>query len=245
MSKLKLMGWQTNNLKIEEREKVVIKIFSPFKPNLLFALYNLGYFLNSGKLDRNKNNFYFPSIKERIENEIKARKILQNLGLKTPTIFWYDEKSICMEKLDGENLSNFYKNEGLDSIKEVSKRIGEELKKVHENGFAFLDCRSENYMIKNNEIYRLDLEFFTKASEFKKMCDRITYISSILNLTPEKCKTAIKAFYEGYGNFVVSDAINTFLLSILYPFTLKENLKELTNRGFNLYLFMKGNNFYE
>ncbi len=238
----KAIQWQTNKIKFEEKDgkKFVIKSFSTVKPALIFALYNIAYFLNSTSKLALKNEYYFPSVKKRIENEIRGRKVLSYLGFKTPRIYWYDEKSICMESVDGEKLSDFYRTKEIKITEEISKRIGWRVRKIHDSGFALIDCRNENYVIKNNEIYNLDLEFFTKASEFQKMCDIVTYDASALNLKPEKCKAVIKAFHDGYGkNLTRDEIIYIMLFSLIFPFSLKENFIELANRNFNLYMLVK------
>ncbi len=240
MLKHKTLSWQTNKIIVEERksEKFVIKKFDGIKPTLLFALYNLGCFLNN---KHGEKDYYFPSIKERVENEVKARKVLSSLGFKVPKIYWHNERSICMEYLEGENLSQFYKNKKIELVKKISKEIGRQLRQIHDSGFALIDCRTENlYVNKNNEIYYIDLEFFTKASPFRKKCDIVTYDATVLNLEPKRCKAIIEAFHDGYGKNLESDEIVSIILfSLLYPFSLKENLNELAHRSFNLYMLWK------
>lgn len=205
-----------------------------------FSLYNIADFFDSISKLRVKNEFYFPSTQKRIENEIRAREILSKLGFKFPRIYWYTKDSICMEKIEGEKLPDFYKNTKIELVYEISKKIGKRVRKIHDYGFSFLDCRSENCIIKDGEIYNLDLEFFTEATEFGKMCDVITYDGSILSLEPEKCDAALKAFHEGYGkNLTNNEIVYILLFSILYPFSLKENLIELANRNLNAHKLVR------
>ena len=239
---IKSIQWQTNKIEFEEKEgkKLVIKKFDSVKPTLLFSLYNLANFFDSMSKLKLKNDFYFPSTKKRIENEIRAREVLSQLGFKFPRICWYDKNSIGMEKVEGEKLPDFYKNAKIELVYEISKKIGGTVRKIHDCGFSFLDRRSENYIIKDCEVYNLDLEFFTKATEFGKMCDTITYDSSILNLEPKKCETVIEAFHEGYSkNLTNNEIIYILFFSTLYPFSLKENLIELTNRNLNAYRLVR------
>jgi tRNA A-37 threonylcarbamoyl transferase component Bud32 len=235
--KIKSIEWKTNKIRFEEKDgkKLVVKKFDSIKPILLLSLYNLAHFFDSLGKSNLKDGFYFPSVKNRIENEIKAREVLSKFGFKFPRIYWFDENSICMEKLNGEILSNFYRNVRAKVIYKISKRIGERVRKIHDSGYSFLDCRSENYMVKDGEIFNLDLEFFTEATEFRKMCDVITYDTSILSLEPEKCESAIKGFHSGYKESLTSNEVFYIIIfSCLYPFSLKENLNELTNRRKNI-----------
>jgi hypothetical protein len=72
------------------------------------------------------------------------------------------------------------------------------------------------------------------------MCDVITYDGSILSLEPEKCDAALKAFHEDYGkNLTNNEIIYILLFSILYPFSLKENLIELANRNLNAHKLVR------
>ncbi|MEM3616182.1 MAG: hypothetical protein QXX09_05975, partial [Candidatus Methanomethylicia archaeon] len=106
------LEWRTNKISfIEEDEKrILVKEFDVLKPALIFTLYNIACFVDSLlHLSIFKfEDYYFPSIKERIENEVKGREILSQICVKTPKIYYYDEKKICMEFIEGMNLLDFY-----------------------------------------------------------------------------------------------------------------------------------------
>lgn len=233
------LEWRTNSIKVEDAEegRVLIKEFDVIKPTLIFTLYNIACFVdNLLNLSIVKTeDYYFPSLRERVENEVKAREILSGLGVKCPKIHWRKENVICMEYIDGKTVLEFYRDGSLEEVYDVSKRIGFEVRKVHETGYAFVDCRAENYIMRDNgEIYRLDLEFFTKKTRFRSLCDIVTYDVSILGLSEDKCMTAIRGFHDGYGRKLSKTELAYIsLFSSIYPLSLKEGVDEIANRASN------------
>jgi tRNA A-37 threonylcarbamoyl transferase component Bud32 len=239
------LEWRTNSIKIEDTEKgkVLIKEFDVIKPALIFTLYNIACFVdNLLHLSIIKTeDYYFPSVKERVENEIRARNILSELGVKHPRIHWYKDNVICMEYVDGKTILDFYRERNLKEIYEFSKRIGFEVRRVHEAGYAFIDCRAENYITRNDgEIYRLDLEFFTEKTRFRSLCDIVTYDVSILGLSEDKCMSAIRGFHDGYGKELSrTELAYISLFSSIYPLSLKEGFEEIANRASNALTLLK------
>jgi len=239
------LEWRTNSIKIEYADgcKVLIKEFDVIKPTLIFTLYNIACFVdNLLNLSVIKTeDYFFPSLRERVENEIKAREILSELGVKHPKIHWCKENVICMEYIDGKNILDFYRDGSSEEVYEVSKRIGFEIRRVHEAGYAFIDCRAENYIIgSDGEIYRVDLEFFTKKTRFRSLCDIVTYDVSILGLSEDKCMTAIRGFHDGYGKKLSKTELAYIsLFSSIYPLSLKEGVDEIANRASNTLTLLK------
>jgi tRNA A-37 threonylcarbamoyl transferase component Bud32 len=244
---LKKPQWKTNKVsfKVENGKKLVIKEFDVVKPALLLALHNLCSISSSvaqaANLTKPEMRLYLPSIEVRVNNEIKGREVLSGLGYKTPEIYSHDKKSICMEMVEGVNVSELYKKEDLDFVFRTSEEIGKRVRRVHDYGFAFLDCKSQNLMVKDGEIYHFDLEFFTPALEFQRRCDIVTYHASNLCLDPNKCYVAIEAFHLGYGSELTGTDVSYILLfSFLHHFSLTETFDENVNRTRCAYNIVKG-----
>ncbi|MEM3542631.1 MAG: hypothetical protein QXZ54_05860 [Candidatus Methanomethylicia archaeon] len=238
--------WRTNRIRVldEGGRRVLVKEFDVLKPALIFTLYNIACFIDSLlRLSIFRfEDYYFPSIKERIENELNGRRILREFNVKTPEVFQYDDKKIVMEFIDGICLLDFYREADLNDVYRFSRELGFKLRELHDHGFAYVDCRIENYILRGGEIYRLDLEFFTKATEFRRISDIVTYVTSILGLERDRCMTAIKAFHEGYGRKLTKIELTyTILFSSIYPLSLKEGPSELMNRTLNVYRLINEN----
>lgn len=238
--------WRTNKISIVEYggRKVLVKEFDVLKPALIFTLYNIACFIDSLlRLSIFKfEDYYFPSIKERIENELKGRKILMDLDVKFPEVYRYDDKRIFMEFIDGVNLLDFYMKADLNDIYRFSRDLGFNLRRLHDCGYAYVDCRVENYILKDGDIYRVDLEFFAKATEFRRISDIVTYDTSILGLEKDRCMTALKAFHEGYGRKPTKIELTYIILfSSIYPLSLKEGPNEMINRTMNVFKLISEN----
>lgn len=238
--------WRTNKIKVLEGDgrKILIKEFDVIKPALIFTLYNIACFIDSMlNLSIFKfEDYYFPSVKKRIENELNGREVLRGLNVKTPEVYEYDDKKMIMEFIDGINLLDFYWKRDLNEIYDISKRIGLKLRELHDSGYSYMDCRAENYIVSDGEIYRVDLEFFTKATEFRKISDIVTFDTSIIGLDKDRFMTVIKGFHEGYGrNPTKIELTYITFFSLIYPLSLREGAREIVNRTINLYSLLKEN----
>jgi len=234
-------SWKTNDISFsqENGREAVIKKFKIVKSAILNSLYNLGAWLSFYP------EFHFYTVNERIGNEIEGRKLLHNLNISVPEIFWHDDRelTICMEMVRGKNFQEYCKSVDLNLIQDFSIKIGETLEKVHNAGYALVDCRSENFIISEDKLYVLDLEFFSKnGTTFQKKCDFATFYGSILSLNSEIYEIVKMGFNEGYPyELTKRDLMLIIGFSSLYPISLKENLEETKNRAFNLFNLLKNN----
>ena len=232
-------SWKTNDICFtqENERDVVIKKFSVVKSAILNSLYNLGAWLSFYP------EFHFYTVTKRIGNEIEGRKLLQNLDISVPEILWHDDRkrTICMEMVGGKNFLEYCKSVDSNLIHDFSRKIGGTVENVHNAGYALVDCRSENFIISEDKLYALDLEFFSEnGTKFQKKCDFATFYGSILSLNPEIYKTVIMGFNEGYPHELTKrDMMMIAGFSSLYPISLKENLDETKNRAFNLFNLLK------
>lgn len=131
-----------------------------------------------------------------------------------------------------------------DTVKKTSIEIGEMIRKLHDKEYALFDPRFDNFIVvrdrEKNEIYHTDLELLTKASEYQKRWDIVTYDASALHLESQKCKAAIEGFHIGYGEKLrYSDILLISIYNYLFPFTFIENGRQTINRMLNFYTLTK------
>jgi tRNA A-37 threonylcarbamoyl transferase component Bud32 len=150
------------------------------------------------------------SPKRKISNEMKARKILASLGIKTTKINSFSFKEKFLEEEFEANSSTIDDLEIKNPKKalEVARKIGELTRKLNEKNFYFIDNRASNWML-NKDIIRTDLEFFTKSSKSKNFfvfCDVLSFLSTV------KSENIKEEFLKGYGKkFKISKFLQFFV----------------------------------
>ena len=160
-------------------------------PPLFF--YNLHAFLNG-------QDFYYPSIKERVKNEIYSKKILSSLGIRVPKIYNTEENRIEMEFIEGRHFHDFCKDSESDEIYNLAFQIGKETRAVHRKNYAFLDRKTQNIIVdEDGKIWSIDHEFFSESSPGKIKADIFTFEASLKDFPPEIYEPAIDGFEMGYG----------------------------------------------
>jgi|GEM_PF-2197742 tRNA A-37 threonylcarbamoyl transferase component Bud32 len=150
------------------------------------------------------------SPKRKISNELKARKILSSLGIKTTKIksFSFSEKFIEEEfDADSSTIDDLEVKNPKKALEAVRK-IGELTRKLNDKNFYFIDNRASNWMF-NKDIIRTDLELFRKSSKSKNFfafCDVLSFISTL------KSEEMKEEFLRGYGKkFKISRLLQFFV----------------------------------
>ena len=134
--------------------------------------------------------------KKRTRAEAKLIKEAHN-AVKVPRIFVVDEKQceIIMEFIQGPALK-----EVLAKQKNLCKKAGEEIKKLHEAGIIHGDLTTSNIMVRGKkELVFVDfgLGFFSKKIE-DKATDLVVF-KKTFNATHSKIKNGWKMVLEGYA----------------------------------------------
>lgn len=94
---------------------------------------------------------------------------LKSLGIKTPNIVFADKYKVVTEKVEGILLSDYLKNNEDDILIKYLDLIV----KVLKSDIYFGDFHSGNFIVKNGDIYALDLEDYKKEKFFKKNLDEV------------------------------------------------------------------------
>lgn len=169
----------------------VIKYFSPSRWTIAIANLFKTFFLDF--------EYFEPS--ESLSREIDAKKKLSDIGVKTPKIKGKEKNCLKMEYVEGENLRDTLENMDEKGCKELGRRKGEQLSKIHLFNYALIDSRLSNTIVSGSEFVSIDHELFTEhPSRAHKEFDLVTLETSARFLEPEKYRKFIEGFKEGYGD---------------------------------------------
>lgn len=177
---MKLFKYTWSNLLFLDtvnNKKVVIKRFYFNSKSLLTLLAFVLYSLANLELP-----YLLPTIKyQRIRNEIKANKILKTMGIKVQKILKSDKDSITFLFVEGKDMKNFLLSSSPALIKKIAFDCGMLIGKVHNKNFAFIDCKSSDFIVtKNRKIYSTDNELFCfDAKNYLQQLDLITLAATI------------------------------------------------------------------
>lgn len=117
--------------------------------------------------DKNNDTFvktFSPSFKSRLKYFFHLRKypgvnfhyiskLLNKLDIKTTTILSYSHYSVTMKNVHGTNLNDYYKNH-----KYIINHYVDIIVKILNNGIYCGDLTLENFIVKDDEIYVIDME---------------------------------------------------------------------------------------
>ncbi|MHA1606507.1 MAG: lipopolysaccharide kinase InaA family protein [Candidatus Freyarchaeota archaeon] len=147
--------------------------------------------------------------KSRLKNELRARLILERLGVNTPNVYCYDLKraKALYEFIDAENLDEIVKEarreDKLDELAETYMMVGREVSRIHNAGYVLGDCKPANilYVEEKKQTYYIDLEQ-ARVGDRKlsgwDVCEFVMFTGRFFIL-PRKAKEICEAFLQGYS----------------------------------------------
>jgi RIO-like serine/threonine protein kinase len=97
------------------------------------------------------------------ENFKYISEVLKKLGINVPKIKFASKYTVVTENIEGELLSEYIKKDSTIIIKFLDLIV-----KVLNNNIYFGDFNTTNFIIKNEEIYALDLEDYRKEIFFSR-----------------------------------------------------------------------------
>ena len=69
--------------------------------------------------------------------------------------------------------------------------------KLHEAGYAFVDNKAQNYLVRGDTLIRTDLGFMKKThSHYSRSMDIGSFLASVMDL--ERYREIINSFHDGY-----------------------------------------------
>lgn len=153
----------------------------------------------------------------RSDNEIRAREVLTNLDIATPSIIHSMRSQITMEYVDGPTLLSVLMEGEPGTCLSAGFEKGEELFRVHRYGAAFVDSRCENTIISDDGLVTVDCELFLPhAGRFAQELDIASLTGTAKLAPPENYLAFMQGLEEGYGPvFGVRYSFRLFLGGVL------------------------------
>lgn len=161
-------------------------------------------------------NFDFLTKKQRLENELRAKRVLSRLEIPHPEILRHDTNFIEMEQIDGKPLLQYLASASPEECYAVGHAKGEELERLHDHGSAYVDCRCGNTLVTDEGLVSIDHELFREdASGFLKELDLVTLTASAKVLSEGKYAVFLEGLQEGYdGVFRIDKGFRAFFTGI-------------------------------
>jgi tRNA A-37 threonylcarbamoyl transferase component Bud32 len=189
---LYFVNWQ-REVSIEELngQKVVVKRNKPtkvFHEFLLIYMYSLISFILAHPSAP-------PTFGEIMRNEGRnMRKNLEKIGISTPELISISHIDLVEEYIEGGDL---YVALASGEPAALAFGAGCLTGRMHRAGYAFVDNKAQNYLVRDNSVVRTDLGFIQKSrSHYARDMDIGSFLASIMDLA--RYREFEKAFYDGY-----------------------------------------------
>lgn len=136
-----------------------------------------------------------PAFSEIMANEGQAmRTDLASKGIPTPGLVAIGEEYLIEEFVEGGDL---YRSLARSTSTALAYRAGILTGRCHQAGYAFIDNKVQNYLVRGEEVVRTDLAFTQRTiSPFARSMDIASFLASVMDLRgyPE----VEGAFFDGY-----------------------------------------------
>jgi len=189
---LHFVNWQ-REVSIEELngKKVVVKRNKSTKEFHEFLLIYI-YSLISLILTSPSSPPIFSNIKR---NEGRSmRKYLEKIGISTPDLISISDIDLVEEYIEGGDLYSAFAS---GQTTELAFDAGGMTAKMHNAGYAFVDNKAQNYLVRDDSVIRTDLGFIKKGnSSYARGMDIGSFLASIMDL--ERYGEIEHAFFNGY-----------------------------------------------
>lgn len=177
------------------KDGVVLKFYPALYGYLMHEIARILFYMVHGVYDVS-----ILSPRRRILNEVRGRKILGSMGVRTTEIKRFSLREKYLAEGFEENAITVDDIENSDPLKitKLARKIGMITRLLNEKGYYFIDNRASNWMA-NRGLIRTDLELFQSSGRNRKFfmfCDILSFISSVQN------ENVRENFMEGYGKSV-------------------------------------------
>lgn len=220
------VNWQ-REVSVEELNghKVVVKRNKPTKEFHEFLLITI-YSLISVLLAHPSTP---PLFSEIMRNEGRdMRKNLERIGVTTPELISISDVDLVEEYIEGGDLyMAFVSGHPAAFAFDAGRMTG----MMHRAGYAFVDNKAQNYLIRGDLLIRTDLGFIQKSSsQYARSMDVGSFLASIMDL--ERYREIESAFFDGYlsesgRKFSYISIIIRNLLSLGFSSDTKTTLKNM------------------
>ncbi|MDQ3835548.1 MAG: hypothetical protein M3270_01260 [Thermoproteota archaeon] len=214
-------------MSLEERngQKVIVKRNKPTKRFHEFLIL-YAYSLISILLFHPSAPIAFCEI---LRNEnYQMRRNLRMIGIPTPVLLSISETALIEEYIEGGDVYRALASGGSVML---AYKIGRITGKAHQAGYAFVDNKAQNYLVRGESVIRTDLGFMKKTiSSYSRSMDIGSFLASVMDL--EAYLEISKSFYDGYkseadGNLSYLSIIIRNLLSAGFSSSSSTTLKNM------------------
>jgi tRNA A-37 threonylcarbamoyl transferase component Bud32 len=136
-----------------------------------------------------------PTVTEIRRNEgSNMRKNLEEIGISTPELISISETELIEEYIEGGDL---YLAFASGQSAKLAFGAGCLTGKMHKAGYAFVDNKAQNYLVRGDSVLRTDLGFIqTSSSHYSRSMDIGSFLASVMDLG--RYREVEKEFYDGY-----------------------------------------------
>lgn len=145
--------------------------------------------------------------KERTRKEAKLLGESKRCGVKTPLIYDINKKqnTLTLEKIHGRMIKNVFERVGTERIKNISRKIGENIARLHNCGIIHGDLTTSNLILEDDKIVFIDFGLGKNSDLIEdKGVDLLVFkkaISGIHYKIADLCFSEILKGYETAENY--------------------------------------------
>jgi tRNA A-37 threonylcarbamoyl transferase component Bud32 len=122
------------------------------------------------------------------------RKNLEKIGISTPQLISISDVGLVEEYIEGGNL---YMALTSGQPTTLAFGAGYLTGRMHKAGYAFVDNKAQNYLVRGDSVIRTDLAFIQKSSsDYARSMDIGSFLASIMDM--HRYREVEKAFFNGY-----------------------------------------------
>lgn len=175
-------------------------------------------------------DYRLPALDERIRayrtiHEPQLMHEAKKAGVPTPTIFFVDVKNsaIVMEYIEGKQLKQFLNEVSGEERRDLCRRVGELVGKLHKYGIVHGDLTTSN-MIQSygGKIFFVDFGLGEKTKELEAMGVDLHLMKRALQSTHYKfAEECFKGMIEGYSSVLDAETVKNVL----------DKIREIERRG--------------
>lgn len=132
---------------------------------------------------------------ETMRNEGRSmRNALKNIGISTPELISISNADLVEEYIEGGDLYQALASGGDSALANAAGRL---TGRLHRAGYAFVDNKAQNYLVRGDSLVRTDLGFIKKSSSsYSRSMDIGSFLASVMDIG--RYRQVEKAFYDGY-----------------------------------------------
>jgi tRNA A-37 threonylcarbamoyl transferase component Bud32 len=189
---LYFVNWQ-REVSVEELngQKVVVKRNKPTKEFHEFLLIYM-YSLISTLLAHPSAP---PAFSEIMRNEGRdMRKSLEKIGISTPELISISYVDLIEEYIEGGDLYRAFVSGHPAALAFAAGCL---TGRMHNAGYAFVDNKAQNYLVRGDSVVRTDLGFIQKSgAQYARSMDVGSFLASVMDLG--RYREIERAFFDGY-----------------------------------------------